>query len=618
MAETRGEARRVARGGGLAGRALRRRTGQLVAMYACAAALWIAFSDRLLGSLVRDPATIIQLSAYKGFFFVVVTSGLLYLLLRRSVAIIEAGFAALETKEIERRRHEEERIHAESIIAHTDDAIVTCALDGAVASFNPAAERLFGHRASEIVGRPMAILVPEPQQRRLEAILASITDGERVEHLETELCHRDGSRLPVSVTLSPVRRGPERAVRGVSAIVRDIAARKLTEAALLRSEERHWTTLESILEGCQILDHAWRYVYVNEAAVRHNRRPQAEMLGRTLQEVWPGIEATQVFGLLEAAMKERVPCLEEVEFAFPDGSTGWFDVRVHPIPEGIFVLSVDTSERKRAELALRELNENLERKVEERTVALAAARERAEAADRIKSAFLATMSHELRTPLNSILGFTGIILQGLAGPLTAEQVKQLGMVQTSARHLLDLINDVLDISKIEAGELDVRFAPFDLRAAIERVTSVVLPLATKKGLDVRLEIPDGALAIVSDRRRVEQILLNLLNNAIKFTDRGGVTLAVALEREEGGDTANVGRLARMTVSDTGIGIDAQHLELIFEPFRQVDSGLQRQHEGTGLGLAICRRLVGLLGGTISVASDRGKGSTFTVVLPARS
>ena len=243
-------------------------------------------------------------------------------------------------------------------------------------------------------------------------------------------------------------------------------------------------------------------------------------------------------------------------------------------------------------------------------------RHRAEAADRIKSAFLATMSHELRTPLNSIIGFTGIVLQGLAGPLNPEQTKQLGMVRGSARHLLELINDVLDISKIEAGQLEVRAEPFDLPALIERVTASVKPLVEKKGLALTTNIPPELQEMVSDRRRVEQILLNLLNNALKFTDQGGVTLTVEMVAGFQPSPAAPPRPAvRMRVADTGIGIKPEDLALLFQPFRQLDTGLTRQHDGTGLGLAICRRLAGLLGGEISARSEWQHGSEFTVILP---
>ncbi len=281
-------------------------------------------------------------------------------------------------------------------------------------------------------------------------------------------------------------------------------------------------------------------------------------------------------------------------------------------------MGVDISKRKQAEAALRELNETLEAKVASRTEELRAAVERAEAADRIKSTFLATMSHELRTPLNSIIGFTGILLQKLAGPLTAEQTKQLGMVRSSARHLLELINDVLDISKIEADQLQVHAEPFDLRASLERAVASVTPLAEKKGLSLIARVSPSIGDMVSDRRRVEQIVINLLNNAIKFTESGSVTMecepAPAYQRSPGDAPTTA---VRVRVTDSGIGVAQEDLAKLFQPFRQIETGLTRNHEGTGLGLAICRKLALLLDGDIVATSEPGKGSEFTVTLPVR-
>lgn len=275
-------------------------------------------------------------------------------------------------------------------------------------------------------------------------------------------------------------------------------------------------------------------------------------------------------------------------------------------------VGIDISQRTAAETALRELAATLELRVAERTEELKRALVRAEAADRLKSAFLATMSHELRTPLNSIIGFTGILLQGLAGPLNEEQGRQLGMVRASARHLLALINDVLDLSKIEAGQLQIRSEPFDLRAAIDQSVATIRPIAEAKSLSIDVTVDDAVGEMEGDRRRVEQVLLNLLTNATKFTDRGGVRLTADLVERDGS-----GPCARLVVADTGIGMAAADLATLFQPFRQIDTGLSRQHEGTGLGLAICRRLIGLMGGAIEVESEPGAGSVFTVTLPLR-
>jgi PAS domain S-box-containing protein len=246
-----------------------------------------------------------------------------------------------------------------------------------------------------------------------------------------------------------------------------------------------------------------------------------------------------------------------------------------------------------------------ERKAAEK---LQRAMEAAQAADRIKSAFLATMSHELRTPLNSIIGFTGIMLQGLAGPLNSEQQKQMAMVQNSSRHLLSLINDVLDISKIEAGQLDLALSSFDLRSSLEKTVKLVSPLALQKGIDVRLDIAEDIGSLTTDQRRFEQIVLNLLNNAVKFTDKGKVQVTCRTEIDQ----------CLLSVADTGIGMRPEELAGLFQPFHQVDTGLARKHEGTGLGLSICKKLVDRMGGTIEVQSQWGQGSIFSVRLPRQA
>jgi signal transduction histidine kinase len=270
-----------------------------------------------------------------------------------------------------------------------------------------------------------------------------------------------------------------------------------------------------------------------------------------------------------------------------------------------FVLRFDIERRTEAENALKVANAKL-----------ALATERAQHADNSKSAFLATMSHELRTPLNSIIGFSGVLLQELAGPLNAEQKKQLSMVRDSSRHLLALVNDVLDISKVEAGQLRIQHQTFNIREAIDRSVALVTPLANKKHLPLEVRIDADLGQIITDRRRVEQVLINLLTNAIKFTEQGSVSLrADTLDTYLAPGTNAPQPAIRIQVIDTGIGIDEANLPDLFQPFRQIEDGLARQHEGTGLGLAISDRLLHLMGGQIAVASKKNEGSTFTVIIP---
>ncbi len=473
--------------------------------------------------------------------------------------------------------------------------------DGHFLRWNTNFETVSGYSAAEIARMHPRDFFTADVQPTLEARIAEVfTKGESF--IEAPFRSKDGSTIPYLLTGRRVMFEGQMCLLGMGV---DLSERTEAEDARRRTEERFRSTLDNLLEGGQLIGRDWRYLYLNPAAAIHNRRPNEEMLGRTMMECWPGIEGSDVFALMRRCMDERRALHEETPFVFPDGSVGWFDVRCQPVPEGIFVLSIDISERREAELALRHINEDLEVKVAERTDELRAALVRAEAADRLKSAFLATMSHELRTPLNSIIGFTGILLQELAGPLNSEQAKQLAMVRSSARHLLDLINDVLDLSKIEAGQLEMREESFDLRAVIEHATRVVGPQAEVKDLRISVVVSPAVSTMVGDRRRVEQILLNLLSNGIKFTQVGGLTLTAEVE----GDRVS------LRVLDTGIGIAPADLASLFQPFRQIDSGLTRQHDGTGLGLAICRRLTTLMGGEISARSEVGRGSEFCVTLP---
>jgi hypothetical protein len=273
---------------------------------------------------------------------------------------------------------------------------------------------------------------------------------------------------------------------------------------------------------------------------------------------------------------------------------------------------------------LRRINAEMEQRIAQRTEELFHAMEKAQAADRIKTAFVASMSHELRTPLNSIIGFTGILLQGLAGPLNDEQAKQLRMVQGSGRHLLSLINDVLDIAKIEAGQLAVARESFDLRQSLVKVVESLAPQAEKGAVGVGLRIEGQLGPISGDRRRTEQILTNLIGNAIKFSPQGGEVLVKVQpappdgtpEPDKGPAATVAGQSLLISVQDQGIGIKPEDIKTLFHPFRQIDTGMTRRFDGTGLGLYISKRLVRMLGGDIWVESrGPGKGSSFSFTLP---
>ncbi|MDZ4236283.1 MAG: ATP-binding protein, partial [Dietzia sp.] len=276
----------------------------------------------------------------------------------------------------------------------------------------------------------------------------------------------------------------------------------------------------------------------------------------------------------------------------------------HGAVTGTMGVIEDITQRRAARQELERYRDHLEELVDERTVELRRSNDALLQATEAKETFLASMSHELRTPLNSIIGFSGIMLQGLAGPLNEEQGKQLKMVNLAGHHLLALINDVLDLVKIESGRTAPNVEVVRISEVLESVEGILRPLADEKHLELRTVLGSD-ICLVTDRRRLEQILLNLLSNAVKFTARGFVSLSVSSDEEA----------IRFEVVDTGVGVDREALESIFDEFFQIELPEKLRPEGTGLGLAISRRLAGLLGGRVFATSEVGVGSTFTLELP---
>lgn len=439
--------------------------------------------------------------------------------------------------------------------------------------------------------------------------------------VEANLYTKDGHKLPYFFTGTNINYNGKKCLVGMGI---DISERKLIETKLDESEQKYRELVESANSIILRWNDKGCITFMNQFGQQFFGYSQQEIVGKHV--IGTIVPCTDSAGRDLKDLMQQI-CLDTKTFEQNinenmrrNGEHVWiaWTNKVVLDSEGklVEILSIgnDITERLNAEKEIKALNTNLELRVAERTEALHTALIRAEAADKIKSAFLATMSHELRTPLNSIIGFTGIILQGMAGPLNDEQTKQLGMVRSSAKHLLVLINDVLDISKIEAGQLEVRSEPFNLNAVIQKVTGLLKPVAEKKGLALNTIINSDLGEMVSDERRLSQILINLLNNAIKFTEKGIVTLTVELLRN---DQNQSNHIVKIIVTDTGIGIKPENIKHLFQPFHQIDSGLTRLHEGTGLGLAICKKLLDLMGGKITVASEWSKGTEFVVTLPLK-
>ena len=573
-----------------------------------------------------------------------------------------------DRKKAEERLAESERKYRE-LVEHANSIILRWTRDGKITFLNEFGQKFFGYSSEEILGRhAVGTIVPgtDSSGRDLGLLMDQIlADPKAFEQNVNENMRRNGERVLIGWTNKVVPDEQGRMAEVLS-IGTDITELKRAQDEInerneeLRSINRIVSAVTGVLDLKalleQVLDEALELVGLEGGTVclaapdetlelyASRGASEATQQDMTTNSVRAGHclcgECASAFQPLILRHSEEILACDT-----PDSTLGG-PIHFHaafPLMTAnrrLGVLCVFTrAEKKPSEQRLKLLEtvtgqvalaiENaqlyeaaqshaveLERIVAERTGELARAKERAEAADRLKSAFLANMSHELRTPLNSIIGFTGIILQGLAGPLNPEQSKQLEMVRSSSRHLLALINDVLDISKIEAGQLEVASERFDLRTSLNNVLGIVAPLAEKKGLELSADISPEVDEAVGDSRRVEQILLNLLNNAIKFTDSGKVGLKTELLPDFMSPHGTTGRTAvRLSVFDTGIGIKSDDLKTLFQPFRQIESGLSRNYEGTGLGLAICRRLADLMGGDIGVESTWTKGSVFSFTFP---
>jgi PAS domain S-box-containing protein len=358
------------------------------------------------------------------------------------------------------------------------------------------------------------------------------------------------------------------------------------------------TVIESMPDGLLVLDAQNRILDLNKAAMK--------LIGGGQQ--WAGSTIDQLLPELEALLKDDTNDKQELMLT-RENSVRYLEVQISSVTDnskyvrGRAVLLHDITRRKQAAQRIEEQNAALEQAIAE----LEVARAQAEEATRLKSQFLATMSHELRTPLTAIIGYTEIQLAGMTGPLNAEQVSFQDRVLVNAEHLLKLINEILDLAKIEAGRTEVVKKPFVVNDWVVEVVGQMSGLAAKKELAFEHTFDEQLPAkLLGDAPRLKQVVINLLSNAIKFTEHGKVNLDL---RRHDDATWTV------TVSDTGIGIPAHMQEIVFEEFRQVDSSSTRIHGGTGLGLAIVRKLVLLMGGNIRLSSQVGQGSTFVVTLP---
>ncbi|MFC7462894.1 PAS domain S-box protein [Hydrogenophaga defluvii] len=477
------------------------------------------------------------------------------------------------------------------------DAACVLSMDGLVLAWSPAGERIFGYPASQILGQRYAEhLVPPDQVDEFEHRWRQLVGSE---HVEFEAVRRraDGSLLFVDVSCRCVRPGADRLPVLVMA-EKDVTAIKVQRDAKLM-EARFRDLLESTPDGIVMANATGHIVIANSQAENLFGYGPGQLRGVVVDQLLP-----ERFRKAHVGHRSRY-FLQPRKRAMGSGLDLWgrrrdgseFPIEISLSPlrtdDGSFVMSAvrDVSERKHIERILQEKNLELAR------------------ANEAKDRFLASMSHELRTPLNAIIGFTGTLLIRLPGPLNDEQAKQLGTVKSSAKHLLALINDLLDVAKVEAGQHVPAIETVDLRELVEGVLSTLSSQAQAKGLDLCFEAAPGPVVLPTDRRLVTQIVINLVANGIKFTDRGGVL--VALSAQPGPGALPV---VEIKITDTGIGIPPEALDRLFDAFNRGKTAAIAGIEGTGLGLHLSQRLAHALGGTITVDSVLGQGSCFTLRL----
>jgi PAS domain S-box-containing protein len=486
-----------------------------------------------------------------------------------------------------------------------DEAIFLLALDGTIRTWNAGAERITGFGAEEVVGKPFTFISPEEERSRAAAdeVLRRVAAQGRYELEASRLRKGGGSFWARVVTTSLVDDDGD--LLGFAMELHDLTERRTAEQTLVENEARLSGIIASAMDAIISTDEQRRILVFNAAAERLFGVPAEEAIGTSLDQFLP-----ERYRAVHSDHMRRF------------GETGVTTRSMHRAPGPLPALRRDGTEfpveatisqavvggRRLFTVLLRDVTERV-RVEEERNRAVQqaeAARIVAEEANRAKSGFLAAMSHELRTPLNAIAGYVDLLELGIHGPITEAQSAALERVRRNQRLLLLLINDILNFAKIEAGHTDLEISDVAVAELLAGLDSLIEPQVHAAQLSYACEGADASLRVRGDRERIEQILLNLLTNAVKFTDAGGSVGVLC-----GVDAHWV----YIRVRDTGRGIPADMLEKIFDPFVQVDRHMhQRSQQGVGLGLAISRELARQMGGELSVASTLGSGSTFTVTL----
>jgi len=557
------------------------------------------------------------------------TLDLLHLLQAQQMAVADLKQLneSLTSQRAKLRAQEEHTCKLALVAARTDNAVIVTDAQARIEWVNESFTTITGWRLDEVIGRKPGDFLQGPDTD--PAVVRLMSDSVRAGRAfsaETLNYHRDGRSYWLSIEAQPLL-DDKGAVVGFMAIERDVTERRRNQEVLeqyrqsleqlveSRTQElqRNKLLLEAIIKttpnGLLLIDRAGKISMTNAALKQMFGYGETELIGRPLEDLVPldrrDWHRTERARFLQEPAARPMGLGRSLAGRRKDGTTFPIDVSLasFSVNDEHYVQATvaDITARKQAEDALRDLNANLERMVAVRTAELAAASE-------AKSEFLANMSHEIRTPMNGILGLAQLLARE---PLAPDHHEMVARIRQAGRSLLEILNDILDFSKIEAGRLRIDSRPFELPPLLAQIGSLLGNTARQKHLELHVEPPsDLHGALIGDALRVEQVLVNLVGNAIKFTEKGDILLRI-LPIEL---SAAAVRL-RFEVHDTGIGIAPDHVASLFTPFTQADKGVTRRFGGTGLGLSISKRLAELMGGKIGVESAIGVGSTFWFEAP---
>lgn len=541
-------------------------------------------------------------------------------------------------QDVTERKKAEEKIEFQAkLLSFIGQAVIATDAKGNITYMNAAAENLYGWSEEEALGKPILNVTPSPNsQEKAKEIMKTLRQGKSWSG-EFLVKHRDGSDFFAQVTDTPILDENGNLI-GIIGVSQDITERKAMDEELRKSASEMRTLIHAIPDIVYFKNRDGRYLIVNRTFEDFFHITSDEAFGKTDQDILPPNLAEACLDSDKEAIKTGNTVHSEEYLKTESGENIIFESIKTPLSDdkgnviGIVGISRDITERIKAEQKLKRAHDELETRVKERTedlsranlqlkkeikerkltqVALQKARDVAEAANRAKSEFLANMSHELRTPLNAILGYAQILRKDTN--LTERQLDALDTIKHSGDHLLALINEVLDISKIEAGKMELELTEFNFPQFLHDIAKMIRANAKQKGLKFTYMVDDRLPTFVkTDEKKLEEVLLNLLGNAIKYTQKGEVIFNV--ERDETSDQEEPDGKSvstyRFVVKDTGVGIPTDRLDDIFSPFQQIKIQKYRQVDGTGLGLAISQKYIELLGGEIGVESRIGEGSTF--------